>query len=85
MQLFDNANNYDASDELLYAKLFGKKYAGVKLILEYTNMILQCGGVGFLNEYPKDLDSFQRLSEFYHINSTLPLREQKLSSVYSEK
>ena len=78
IQLFENAQDYGASDEWLHFKLFAEKSDSLRLIWEYTNMmIFDCGGDNYLNQMPSDSEIFKRLSDFYKANSTLPLSEEK--------
>ena len=79
IQLFENAQDYGASDEWLHFKLFAEKSDSLRLIWEYTNMmIFDCrGGANYLNQMPSDSEIFKRLSDFYKANSTLPLSEEK--------
>ena len=79
IQLFEYAENYSASDEWLHSKLFAEKAEGIRLIWEYTNMVLiHCGGDSYLENYPSDNKAFKMLSEFYRGNDTLPLSEEKI-------
>ena len=78
IQLFENAQDYSASDEWLHFKLFAEKAESLRLIWEYTNMmILDCGGEEYLSQMPTDSEIFKKLSDFYKANSTLPLAEEK--------
>ena len=78
IQLFEHVQDYGASDEWLHFKLFAEKADSLRLIWEYTNMmILDCGGESYLNQMPTDSETFRRLSEFYKVNSTLWLSEEK--------
>ena len=78
LHLFKNANNFELSDEELHSKLFGEKQDGIRIILEYVNMMIQfLGGQEFLNSYPKDNDTFQVLMNFYERNGSLPLSAEK--------
>ena len=74
IQLFENAQDYSASDEWLHFKLFAEKTESLRLIWEYTNMmILDCGGEEYLSQMPTDNEIFKNLSEFYRAYGTLPL------------
>ena len=65
IHLFDNANNFDASDEELHSKLFGEKQDGIRITWEYINMMIQqLGGAEFLIGFPKDNDTFQKWLDF---------------------
>ena len=78
IQLFENAQDYGASDEWLQFKLFAENSDSLRLIWEYTNMVIfDCGGDNYLNQMPTDSEIFKRLSDFYKANSTLPLSEEK--------
>ena len=78
IQLFEYADNYSASDKWLHSNLFAEKTDSIRLIWEYTNMMLiHSGGESYLENYPSDNESFKQLSEFYKVNGTLPLSEEK--------
>ena len=48
IHLFENANNFDASDEELHSAFFGAKQDGIRIAWEYINMVfLQLGGQEF--------------------------------------
>ena len=75
--MFENANNFDVSDEELHSKLFGNKQDGIRI--EYINIMMQyLGGAEFLITCPKDHDTFQKLTDFYERNRSLPLSAEKL-------
>ena len=76
--LFENANNFDWSDQELHSKLFCKKQDGIRITWEYINMMVQyLGGQEFLISYPKDNDTLQKLTDFYDRNGSLPLNAEK--------
>ena len=78
IHIFDNANNFDSSDEELHSKLFGEKQDGIRITLEYINMMIQqLGGQEFLVIFPKNNVNFQELANFYEINGSLPLSAVK--------
>ena len=41
-------------------------------------MLMHCGGESYLENFPSDNEAFKRLSEFYRVNGTLPLSEEKI-------
>ena len=78
IQLFENALDYNASDEYLYFKLFSEKAESLHLVWECTNMmIFDCGGDDYLKQMPTDNEIFKNLSEFYKVDGTFPLTEAK--------
>ena len=65
--------------EWLNSKLFAEKAEGITLIWEYTNMmIIHSRGDSYLENYPSDNEAFKMLSEFYRVDGTLPLSEEKI-------
>ena len=63
IQLFEYAENYSASDEWLHSKLFAEKAEGIRLIWEYTNMMLiHCRGDSCMENFPVDNEAFKMLS-----------------------
>ena len=86
IQLFENALDYSASDEFLHFKLFAEKAESLRLIWEYTNMmIFDCGGEDYLKQMPMDNEIFKNLSDFYKVHGTLPSSEEKNIIGYSER
>ena len=78
VHLFDNANNFELSDEELHSRRFGDKQDGIRIMWEYIIMMIQfLGGAEFLISYPKDNDTFQVLTNFYERNGSLPLSAEK--------
>ena len=72
IHLFDNANNFDSSEEELHFKLFGEKHDGIRITWEYMNMMIQqLGGAEFVIEFLKDNDTFQKLMDFYERHVSL--------------
>ena len=86
IQLIECADNYSASDEWLHCKLFAEKTDSIRLIWEYTNMMLfNCGGEGYREKFPNENSTFLKLSEFYKVNGILSYLKKNKSLVYSEK
>ena len=77
-QLFENTLDYIASDEWLYFKLFADKAESLCLIWKYTNMmILDCGGEYYQKQTPTENKIFINLSDFYKVNGTFSVTEEK--------